>query len=108
MNTYGKLIDGRIEFAPNAVELEDGSWVCPPTKKMLTDAGYKPLEYNDPPEPKENYTFIPSWNELKTKIKQVWTEQYVEPEYTLEERVKIAEDALMEIAEMLSALTEGE
>ena len=96
---YGKLAPYGVELAPNGIELEDGTWVIPPTEEMLIERGYKEVEYTDPPEPKENYVYNPSWKETKTKIKQEWTEEYIEPEYTVEERVAVLEEMLMEMME---------
>lgn len=105
---YGKIKDGVLELAPKGIEDEDGTWHIPPTEKMLKDSGYKPIEETPMPEPKENYVYSFEWKEQKSKIVRVWHEEYIEPEYSLEERLKIQEDATTEIAELLAELLEKE
>lgn len=102
---YGKLENGILTYAPNGVEI-DNTWYIPPTDDQLVELGYKPIEFTPQPEPKENYYFTSLWKETKTKIKQVWEEHYVEPQYSIEERLRIQEEALTEMAEMLAELSE--
>ena len=97
---YGKLIDGVLNKAPNGIELEDGSWIIgmgEALEKELLARDYKPLEYTDPPEPKENYILNYTWKEENDKLRQVWSEEYVEPEYTDEERIAVLEALVAEL-----------
>lgn len=96
---YGKLENGALIYAPNGMELKDGSWVFPPTEAMLKEAGYKPIEETPAPEPKEHYAYGFEWKETKAKIYRDWTETYIPPTYSLEERIAACEAAIMALAE---------
>ena len=96
---YAKLVNDNLEFAPNAIELSDGTWVVPPGESLLREEGFKEVTYTDPPESKENYVLNSSFVEEDDKIVQVWEEEYIEPEYTIEERVAVLEEMFMEMME---------
>ena len=98
---YGKMIDGVLEIAPKVAVFEDGTQQIPPSKSWLENAGYKPLEYTAMPDPKENYSYSFAWEEKDGKIVQVWSEEYIEPQYTEEDRLTAIESALLDIMEML-------
>lgn len=109
---YGKLENGTLIYAPNGVEIGN-TWYIPPSDKQLKELGYKEIEYTPQPEPKENYVYNCTWKETKIKIVQEWNEQYIEPQYSVEERLKIQEAAITDLADMLAELfeqneTEGE
>ena len=69
---YAKLIDGNLVYAPR--KLPVGNFVVyNPTPEMLTDAGYKPVHYTDPPVVAEGYVAVPGWEEQAEEIVQIWT-----------------------------------
>lgn len=69
---YAKLIDGAIIFAPRGLPV--GEFVVyNPTPEMLTDAGYKPVRYTDPPVVAEGFMAVPGWEEQAEEIVQIWT-----------------------------------
>ena len=72
MNTkYGRLVNGRIEYAPNALETEDGVKMNPGEASYLA-AGWKKVE-DVPPAPDEGCTVEPSgWTETDTTLTRVY------------------------------------
>lgn len=69
---YAKLIDGNLIFAPRKLPVGDAV-VYNPTPEMLTEAGYKPVVYTDPPVVAEGYMAVPGWEEQADEIVQTWT-----------------------------------
>ena len=69
---YAKLIDGELVLAPRKLRLETAT-VYNPTQEMLTEAGYKPVRYADPPETDPGYIAVPGWEETDEEIVQIWT-----------------------------------
>lgn len=104
---YGKIVDEVLEMAPKIAVYEDGTQQIPPPESWLKEAGYKPLEHTAIPDPQENYAYSFAWEDKGDKIVQVWSEEYIEPKYSVEERLEILEAATMEIAEMLSEVSNG-
>ena len=69
---YAKLINNQLQFAPR--KLPVGEFVVyNPTTEMLTEAGYKPVIYTDPPETEPGYLAVPGWEETEEAIVQTWT-----------------------------------
>lgn len=52
MNNYAKLIDGRMEYAPNSIRTADGL-VCNPRPDKLIPLGYKEVVFDEQPEPSD-------------------------------------------------------
>ena len=91
---YAKLVDGNLVFAPKCFPVGAIN-VWNPTPEMLETAGYKPVIFVDPPEPREGYSYESIWEEQNGEIIQVWIEQEMPDEIDeaeklpLEERQKI-------------------
>ena len=73
---YAKLIDGAIVYGPCKLAVGE-SVVYNPTPEMLTEAGYKPVVYTDPPVVEPGYIAVPGWEETAEEIVQVWTVEEV-------------------------------
>ena len=69
---YGKLIDGELRGAPNPLKTEE-SYIFTNNAAIYLANGYKPIILTDCPSDEKSY--ISSWAETETEIKQVWTEQ---------------------------------
>ena len=48
MNNYAKLIDGRMEYAPNSIRTAEGL-VCNPRPDKLIPLGYKEVIFDEQP-----------------------------------------------------------
>lgn len=68
---YAKLVDGAIVYAPRKLPLGDAV-IYNPTEEMLTEAGYKPVRYTEPPTVEPGYIAIPVWTETAEEIVQTW------------------------------------
>ena len=69
---YGKLVNGELRGAPRPLKTADGDVFTNDPSIYLAN-GYKPIitaEY-----PSDGKSYIDSWTETETEIKQVWTEQ---------------------------------
>ena len=76
MNTdYGKIIDSRIQYAPNPVYL-DGYMIANPKPEQYKQAGYKPIRRTDAPR-EEGYYYTPSYADKGAYILESW-ERHVE------------------------------
>lgn len=73
---YAKLIDGAIVYAPRKLPVGEYT-VYNPTPEMLTEAGYKPVVYTDPPVVAEGFVAVPGWEEQADEIVQTWTVEQV-------------------------------
>jgi len=77
---YGKLTEGRLEFAPNPLRLEDRTVFNPPAD-MLEAEGYKPIVFSEMPQAREGYYSAYNWAENSAEIYQDWYEVLMpEPE----------------------------
>lgn len=52
MNNYAKLIDGRLNYAPNSIRTDEGL-VCNPRPDKLIPLGYKEVVFDEQPEPSD-------------------------------------------------------
>lgn len=102
MTYYVKLTDGRLIYAPKKL-IVDGATVYNPTAAMLTAQGWKPLRVEDAPAVEDGYHLEPVYSETETEVVQGWSvveDGPVEP--SIEERLQMQEDALVELAELIS------
>ena len=68
---YGKLVDGQIVYAPNALESEGGVMMNPSEESYLA-AGWKRV-VEEPPEPQGGCTVEPSaWTETETTLTRTY------------------------------------
>lgn len=82
--TFAKLIDGSLVVAPKIVRYQ-GRIVINPDAEKLTELGYKPVTYTEPPELEPGYIAVPVWTETEEAIVQDW-EAVPEPDEISEER----------------------
>lgn len=71
---YGKLINGRMVYAPQSVQV-NGNTVFNPSDELIRKAGYKPVVKTQVPEASGDLVFVPSWVENEESITQVWNIQ---------------------------------
>ena len=69
---YGKLVDGELRGAPRPIKTENGD-VFTNDPALLLQYGYKPIILTE--YPSDGKSYVGSWTETETEIKQVWTEQ---------------------------------
>lgn len=67
---YGKLIDGELRGAPRPIKTADGD-VFTNDPDLLLQYGYKPIILTDCPSDGKSY--VGSWTETESEIKQIWT-----------------------------------
>lgn len=77
--TYAKLENGRIQYAPNPIRVEN-DMIGNPTDDVYVAQGYKPVEYTEPPQVPVGYGTVMSWEETETGIVQTWTLVELPPE----------------------------
>ena len=68
---YGKLVNGELRGAPRPIKTSEGD-VFTTDPALLLQYGYKPIitaEY-----PSDGKSYVGSWTETETEIKQIWTE----------------------------------
>lgn len=69
---YGKLIDNRLQIAPNPVVIDDKT-IANPTADILSQQGYLPVVTTNPPNNDGCY-YTPIYSEHDGKICQEWEE----------------------------------
>ena len=82
MNNYAKLIDGRLNYAPNSIRTDEGL-VCNPRPDKLIPLGYKEVVWGEQPEPSDppkHYREV--YTEEADRIRVGWEEYTPEPEPT--------------------------
>lgn len=77
---YAKLINNYPAYAPNPIHYKRYI-VANPSVKMLTELGYKPVEYSPTPDfdPDTGYYWAEKWYETDTHIIQSWEQLPIEP-----------------------------
>lgn len=102
MNIYGKIENGLLYTAPGCLE-SYGKVYYNPSAEMYAEHGYMPVIDTAAPTDGKYYTC--SWVQSDGKIVKLWSEATPPARaVTLEERVTDCEDALIELAEII---TEG-
>lgn len=76
---FAKLINGIVEYAPRKLVFEEVT-VYNPSPEQLAAAGYKPVEFTDPPEEPEGYYAEAYWTETDEAIVQTWSLEELPPE----------------------------
>ena len=65
---YGKIIDGRLQYAGKIIQTEKG-FISNPTNEQLVANGYKEIEYAEKPTyDKENFKLVEILSEADDKI----------------------------------------
>ncbi len=67
---YGKLVDGELRGAPRPIKTADGD-VFTNDPDLLLQYSYKPIILTDCPSDGKSY--VGSWTETESEIKQIWT-----------------------------------
>ena len=67
---YGKLVNGELRGAPRPLKTADGDVFTNDPSIYLAN-GYKPIILTDCPSDGKSY--VGSWTETETEIKQIWT-----------------------------------
>lgn len=67
---YGKLIDGELRGAPRPIRTENGD-VFTNDPALLLQYGYKPIILTE--YPSDGKSYVGSWTETESEIKQIWT-----------------------------------
>ena len=67
---YGKLVNGELRGAPRPIRTENGD-VFTNDPALLLQYGYKPIILTDCPSDGKSY--VGSWTETESEIKQIWT-----------------------------------
>lgn len=91
---FGRLSDGRLEYAPKNV-IYKGSFVCNPNSDVLMDLGYLPIKHTEKTE-KEGFVAVSYWEQEENQIIQRWNFEKISLDLSVEERVSILEDAFVE------------
>lgn len=76
---YGKLIDNRLQIAPNPLITND-KVIANPTNEMLVQEGYLPVIIKDQPAFTDGYYYKPIYTENEGKIYQDWEKHKLEEE----------------------------
>lgn len=69
---YAKRIDNRLIIAPNPI-LHDGKWYGNPPGEVYLAEGYKPVVFNEQPEPPGVGRWVETWEETDEAIVQSWS-----------------------------------
>ena len=75
---YGKLIDGALHLAPKKIKHGNSITYNPPAE-MLTELGYKPVTFTDPPTTEVGYEAVSTWTDNGDYILQEWEIVQAEP-----------------------------
>ena len=67
---YGKLVNGELRGAPRPIKTADGDVFTNDPSIYLAN-GYKPINLTDCPSDGKSY--VGSWTETESEIKQIWT-----------------------------------
>lgn len=70
--TYGKLNNGKLVHAPNAIRL-NGKLIINPKAEKLQKAGYLPITYTQSPEVEDGYYVKDYYEQSNGVIFQRWT-----------------------------------
>lgn len=74
---YGKLTNGKLEYAPNIL-FDDDVQIINASAEKYAEHGYLPVERTEQPEASETFYYMPYYEEQDGKIVQLW-EQYEIP-----------------------------
>ena len=67
---YGKLVNGELRGAPRPLKTADGD-VFTNDPALLLQYGYKPIILTE--YPSDGKSYVGSWTETESEIKQIWT-----------------------------------
>ncbi len=100
---YGKLIDNKLETAPNPLKA-DGKTIANPNEDMLLKQGYMPVLFTEQPR-RDGYYYIACYKVENNQIIQCWQEYKVDETKTLEDRLitveQTSETTAMAVEELI-------
>ena len=102
---YGKLIDNRLQIAPNPIIMDDKT-IANPSNDILVQLGYLPVITKAEPDFVDGYYYKPIYTENDSKIHQGWEKHKLEEEIENEELTKIKEQ-VDENTEQITATQEA-
>ncbi|MGO5077456.1 hypothetical protein ACTQ3J_06460 [Oscillospiraceae bacterium LCP25S3_E3] len=76
---YGKIIDNRLQIAPNPVVMDDKT-IANPSGDILTQLGYLPVVTKNEPAFADGYYYKSVYTENEGKIYQDWEKHKLEEE----------------------------
>lgn len=76
---YGKIIDNRLQIAPNPVVIDDKT-IANPSGDILTQLGYLPVVTKNEPAFADGYYYKSVYTENEGKIYQDWEKHKLEEE----------------------------
>lgn len=86
---YAKIVDGKIQFAPNPVNI-NGAFIGNPPASVYEDAGYKPVTFTNPPrEVPDGHYWKETWTESNGTLLQEWVLTEAPDDVTAEEAMQI-------------------
>ena len=94
---YGKLIDGRIQYAPVPMNI-DGADTWTNDESVFASQGFLPVVNTEEPV-RDGYFYTSSWNEMKGRIVKVWNEHIIPEPPTDEDVSNIDETTENEIVD---------
>ena len=83
---YGKLIDGELLGAPRPIRTENGD-VFTNDPALLLQYGYKPIILTE--YPSDGKSYVGSWTETESEIKQIWTAAELPEDISADEALDI-------------------
>lgn len=87
---YGKIIDNRLQIAPNPVVMDDKT-IANPSGDILVQLGYLPVITKTEPDFVDGYYYKPIYTENDSKIHQGWEKHKLDDETEIDELAQIKE-----------------
>ena len=92
---YGKLIDGKLQLAPNPIVV-DKMTIANPSENILIEQEYLPILNSESPK-EEGYYFTPYYEVEDNVIVQKWQAHKKEVAITTEQRLEAVESAVEDL-----------
>lgn len=87
---YGKIIDNRLQIAPNPVVMDDKT-IANPSGDILTQLGYLPVVTKNEPAFADGYYYKSVYTENEGNIYQDWEKHKLDDETEIDELAQIKE-----------------
>lgn len=88
---YGKLIDNRLQIAPNPIIMNDDKTIANPSNDILTQLGYLPVITKNEPAVIDGYYYKSIYTENNGVIYQDWEKHKLDDETEIDELAQIKE-----------------
>lgn len=92
---YGKLIDGKLQLAPNPIIINEMT-IANPNESILQEQGYLPIQNTESPK-EEGFYFTPYHEVEDNRIVQKWQAHKKEVAITTEQRLEAVESAVQDL-----------